>query len=131
MVINGLIVIQTCGACPEQYDVFKDGKQVGYLRLRHGYFRVNYPNPGGEIIYEAEPKGDGIFESEKERDFYLDAATKAISKKINGIDISQDYQQLEDDIRMMNKFVEINQNEKDDQYTQAWERLKKLLEFLN
>lgn len=41
------ILEQTCYAYPEQYDVFLDGKQVGYLRLRHGYFRCDYPNCGG------------------------------------------------------------------------------------
>lgn len=71
----------TCGACPEQYDAFLDGKQVGYLRLRHGYFRVDYPDCGGETIYEAEPKGDGFFEND-ERDFYLNEAKKAIFNKI-------------------------------------------------
>ena len=39
MVINGLIVIQTCGACPEQYDVFLGDKQIGYVRLRGGALR--------------------------------------------------------------------------------------------
>jgi hypothetical protein len=34
------------------------------------------------VIYEAEPKGDGIFESD-ERDFYLSAAKKAINEKIS------------------------------------------------
>ena len=35
-------LIQTCGACPEQYDAFIGEEQVGYLRLRHGYFRWQY-----------------------------------------------------------------------------------------
>jgi len=38
MEINGYKLVLTCGACPEQYDVFKNGQQVGYLRLRHGFF---------------------------------------------------------------------------------------------
>ena len=37
------IVEMTCFACPEQYDVFLDGEQVGYLRLKHGVFRCDYP----------------------------------------------------------------------------------------
>lgn len=75
---------QTCCACPEQYDAFlRDTNElIGYLRLRGGYFRVDYPNSGGETIYEANPKGDGCFESE-EREFYIKEAKKAIKKKYN------------------------------------------------
>lgn len=73
-------LVQTCGACPEQYDAFIDGELVGYLRLRHGYFTVQYPNVSGELVYSAEPKGDGIFEYE-EREGYLAAARLAIINK--------------------------------------------------
>lgn len=63
---------QTCGACPEQYTAFdKDDNPVGYLRLRHGHFRVECPP--GETVYEAEPKGDGCFEGD-EREYYLGMA---------------------------------------------------------
>jgi len=72
---------RTCDACPEQYDAFIEDKQVGHLRLRHGYFRVDYPDCGGETIYEAEPKGDGIFH-EDEREFYLEESRKAIERKL-------------------------------------------------
>jgi hypothetical protein len=72
----------SCGACPEQYDAFdEDGKQVGYLRLRHGHFRVDYPDCGGETIYEAHPMGDGIFDDE-ERDYYLRFAVDAIERRM-------------------------------------------------
>ena len=74
-------LIQTCSACPEQYDAFLNNKKVGYLRLRHGYFRVDYPTCGEEIIYDAQPMGSGSFES-SERDFYLEEAKKAILNKI-------------------------------------------------
>lgn len=73
-------LVQTCGACPEQYDAFIDGELVGYLRLRHGYFTVQYPNVSGELVYSAEPKGDGIFEYD-EREGYLAAARLAIINK--------------------------------------------------
>ena len=69
------------GLCPEQYDVLKDGKQVGYLRLRHGTFRVTYPDVGGEILYVSYPEGDGAFNSD-ERDFYLCEAVKAIRRRL-------------------------------------------------
>lgn len=73
-------LVQTCGACPEQYDAFIDGELVGYLRLRHGYFTVQYSNVSGELVYSAEPKGDGIFEYD-EREGYLAAARLAIINK--------------------------------------------------
>ena len=69
----------TCGACPEQYDAIYEGEIVGHLRLRHGYFRVECNN---KTVYEAHPKGDGIFDSE-ERNRYLKKAKKAIYKEIS------------------------------------------------
>lgn len=79
---------QTCSACPEQFDAYLEGdldnKQVGYLRLRHGYFSVEYPDSGGETIYEAQPNGDGCF-TVKERDYYLDKAKESICKKLNSL----------------------------------------------
>lgn len=75
-------LIRTCTACPEQYDVMLDEEQVGYLRLRHGRFTVEYPDCGGELIFEAYPKGDGIF-MEDERSVYLGWAMAAIIDKIS------------------------------------------------
>jgi hypothetical protein len=78
--IDGYTLARTCYACPEQYDVFKDGELVGYLRLRHGYFYAAVPDAGGEVIYEtAEPMGDGLFEPE-ERDRFLAEAVQAIKQ---------------------------------------------------
>lgn len=79
---NEIRLVQTCFACPEQYDAFIGDRQVGYLRLRHGCFRVDYPAAGGETIYRANPQGDGIFEYE-ERGHYLAEAKKAILNKLN------------------------------------------------
>jgi hypothetical protein len=59
--INGAKLVRTCMACPEQYEVFYDNQQIGYLRLRHGHFRADYPDCGGETVYRSEPKGDGVF----------------------------------------------------------------------
>lgn len=81
--IMGYELIETCGACPEQYDVYMNGRQVGYLRLRHGCFYADYPNTGGEEVYRAYPKGDGIFESD-ERDYYLTKAVMAIHERHEG-----------------------------------------------
>jgi hypothetical protein len=76
-------LVKTSEFFPEQYEAFDEsGNQVGYLRLRHGWFRVDFPKHGGEIIYEAHPKGDGLFE-DNERDFYLQEAYKAIIDKLS------------------------------------------------
>lgn len=81
-VVDGYRLVCTCPACPEQYDVFDaDGKQVGYLRLRHGYFRADFPSHRGETIYESHPKGDGIFD-DAERPIELKKAIAAIHAKV-------------------------------------------------
>lgn len=69
----------TCYACPEQYDVFKQGRLIGYLRLRHGNFYAACPDVGGTTVYQACPEGDGMFNQE-ERLKYLTKAIIAIKK---------------------------------------------------
>lgn len=76
-------LVQTCGACPEQYDALDDdGRKVGYLRLRHGEFTVDYPDVRGKTILTVYPKGDGCFAAE-EREGYLNLAIQAIEQEIN------------------------------------------------
>jgi plasmid stability protein len=72
-------LVRTCFACPEQYDAFIGEEKVGYLRLRHGHFRVDCPDVWGEMVYEASPKGDGIFDDD-ERVEHLQAAREAIAE---------------------------------------------------
>jgi hypothetical protein len=82
--ILGYTLIMSCGACPEQYDVFdSEGKQVGYLRLRHGKFRADYPDCGGETVYRHifEDSWKGVFKDE-EREFFLTEAVKALQNYI-------------------------------------------------
>lgn len=80
--IDGLKLVCTSIACPEQYEVFDaEGKQVGYLRLRHGRFRADYPDCGGETVYASDTKGDGTF-SEEEREEELRKAVEAIRRRI-------------------------------------------------
>lgn len=75
--ISGYKLVLTCGACPEQYDVFdSSGKQVAYFRLRHGVFRAECPDVFGEQVYRSTPKGDGIFISDER----LQELTAAIEK---------------------------------------------------
>jgi len=78
--IGGYTLKQTSMACPEQYDVLDgNGKQAGYLRLRHGRFRADYPNCGDETVYEANTKGDGMFDDD-ERMPELTKAVEALDK---------------------------------------------------
>ena len=80
--IEDIELIKTCDWAPEQYDAYLNGKQVGYLRLRHGKFRVDFPDCGDETIYEAEPNGDGCFDDD-EREKYLTEAKQAILNKLD------------------------------------------------
>ena len=73
--LMGCTLQMTCGACPEQYDVFRNGSQVGYLRLRGGTFRAHHGECGGPKVYESETEGDGSFE-DSER---LEHLTKAVT----------------------------------------------------
>ena len=86
----GYGLVLTCRACPEQYAVTLDGVAevadggssskptvVGYLRLRHGHFRAEAPDCGGETVYEAWPKGDGMFDDD-ERLHHLTTAVLCI-----------------------------------------------------
>lgn len=70
---------ETCGACPEQYDVFIEGKQVGYVRLRWAHLRCEYPDVGGREVYSHSWGGKsgldgylGEFPSNEEREFHLE-----------------------------------------------------------
>lgn len=57
-------LVQTCSACPEQYDVLDDdGFQIGYLRLRWGEFTVEVPDAvrerSGALKAEIRAKREG------------------------------------------------------------------------
>lgn len=83
-------IVQTCGACPEQYDVFKGGELVAYLRLRNGYFYASVPDVGGKIVFESdEMKGDGIFEN-GERVFFISRAIKAVKNHYEAAGVKHD-----------------------------------------
>jgi hypothetical protein len=82
----GLTLVNTCFACPEQYDVYYEDTLCGYMRLRHGWFRTEYyetpeDDGDGEIVYECHPKGDGIFDND-EREEYLKKGAEAIVKRM-------------------------------------------------
>jgi hypothetical protein len=81
--INGYLFNMTCMACPEQYDVYKNGKQVAYVRLRWGHLRVDAPDVGGESIYYYEFKDglQGCFDSEEERMYHLTEIARIIGER--------------------------------------------------
>jgi hypothetical protein len=84
-IIDGLKFYQTCIACPEQYDVFdQSDKQVGYLRLRGGWFRVDYPECLMETIYEHHfpDTFKGCFD-EDERNTFLKIAAQKIKERLS------------------------------------------------
>lgn len=84
--IGGLEFKLTCLACPEQYDVFLDGVQVAYVRLRHGFLRVWVPDCDDDdnLIYthEFDDGWKGTFDSDEERFDYLYEIAKIIKKKV-------------------------------------------------
>ena len=87
MIIDEYNFELTCGACPEQYDVFdEDGNQVAYVRLRWGHLRVDVPDCGGELLYEHNfpDSFKGMFMNEHERRYYLQRIAKKLKdKKLN------------------------------------------------
>lgn len=74
---RGITLKLTCASCPEQYDAYKDGKLVGYLRVRHGSFTVRCPDVDGVIVYHSGAKNGGNL-GDTERYGKLMSALKAI-----------------------------------------------------
>jgi len=70
---------RTSYAMPEQYEAFLDGRQVGYLRLRHGTFRAHYPDHMAPPVYIAETMGSASFDG-REREQQIRAALVEILK---------------------------------------------------
>lgn len=95
----GLEFIGTCGSFPEQYDVVWTDNgvryQVGYVRLRGGYFAVYFPDI--QFIgsgfrcpiydYKFEHGNRGSFDDENIRRVYLHVAASKIKYALN--DLSQ------------------------------------------
>ncbi len=72
---------RTSWACPEQYDAYANGGQIGYLRLRGGCFTVESPDVGGALIL-SKNYGDewaGEFD-EDDRKGQLQTAVTAICR---------------------------------------------------
>ena len=84
-IIDGLTFVRTSKVCPEQYDVLKDGEQVGYVRLRWGELRCDYKHCGGETIYirNFPDKLMGSFNTEGQRMGYLSAVAHTINEHMS------------------------------------------------
>jgi hypothetical protein len=79
--VKRIELVRTCEACPEQYDAMLDGKQVGYLRVRWGYFTVLCPDGRGRVVFDAAIGGSlqGCF-ADVDRESYLNSARFAIAR---------------------------------------------------
>ena len=72
--------LNTCYASPEQYDVYRaNGELCGYVRLRWGALRADYPNVEGDSIND---DFKGMFEDDEERNHYLTEIALAYQHKI-------------------------------------------------
>lgn len=74
LVFRGVEFYRTCIACPEQYDAWFEGTQIGYVRLRHGTLRADYRDYMGDTVYSSTI-GDGVwqgcFTDDEERCYHL------------------------------------------------------------
>lgn len=74
--------VKTCDACPEQYDVFdKEGKQIAYVRARHGIVRADCPDVLENEVFREEFSDnvwDGCFEDDEHRAKYFYRIEEAI-----------------------------------------------------
>ena len=87
LTILGLDLEDTCTSHPEQFNVWLGEEQVGYLRLRCGWFCATVPKCGGEEVYvSCDMNGDDIFDYH-EREHYLTEAIKAIIEHRNAISV--------------------------------------------
>jgi hypothetical protein len=83
--IKDLHFVLTCASCPEQYDVFDaEGNQVGYVRFRWGHLTCEYPDCGGEVVYETnfDDGWQGCFVSDDDRRLFLEEIANAIHRRM-------------------------------------------------
>lgn len=77
--------IEGGGACPEQYEVFQNDKNIAYYRLRHGVFTVDFiTETSDDEIMVDYPNGDGIF-NPNERCKYLSKAMRKVLEQIESV----------------------------------------------
>jgi hypothetical protein len=82
--VKGFHFKETCGACPEQYDVTNGrGEPVAYVRLRFGRLTASVPNASGQVIYEHafEDSWLGTFDDDATRHLHLMAIAKILKRR--------------------------------------------------
>jgi hypothetical protein len=84
LLVRGLKFVLTCRMCPEQYDVFdKNNVKIGYVHLRHGHLRCDYPDVGEKTIYSHDMGDDAVaFKDNNEQYLYLNKIAKRIKREI-------------------------------------------------
>lgn len=83
-------LVQTCFACPEQYDMLLFGVRVGYFRLRHSSYTVAAGGPSldpQEVVLTEDycPSGEsdvGVFRWEDRDDALLRGAWAVLDRLV-------------------------------------------------
>ncbi|MBO6130946.1 MAG: hypothetical protein J6P28_03160 [Treponema sp.] len=80
-----LIFKKITDVCPEQWEIYKGSKKVGYIRLRSGRLTCRYPDYWGEVIYSHvfDDGMKGCFDSDEERNAFFDKCRAAIQKRVS------------------------------------------------
>jgi hypothetical protein len=90
-IINGLEFVLRPARSKIRYDCYEiydnNGKEVGYIKFRRGYFRCYYTlYVPWKVLYAVHPNKDkildGTFETNEKRYYYLNKAAKIINHKI-------------------------------------------------
>lgn len=82
MALPKIRLVRTCASCPEQYDAYLGEEKIAYLRLRHGFFRVECR---GRTVYSTDAfEGDGSFAHDHERRKHLNTACREILAALDG-----------------------------------------------
>lgn len=90
----------TCSACPEQYNMFINDTQVGYIRYRWGYLACRPCNDGNidwdKTVFEWEHPNDGMsgIIPEDQRDTLLQQCKNVIAKYIWAGDETDDTEEF-------------------------------------
>ena len=88
---NCITLEQTCECCPEQYWAKKGKNIIGYIRLRYGHLTCDYL-PNGKLFdneirvvdeYWYNDKFKGNFNTQEERDFWLDICKEKLLEAYN------------------------------------------------
>lgn len=77
----GLVLTLTSPSVPEQYSITRNGAPCGYVRVRWGGMSIDYPDAGGDRLYEGSVDGFGGF-TDHERETQLLFALGLIAARV-------------------------------------------------